>query len=1307
MTECTIADEAKLRRQLKRLGTNPSSEKLTRLIEQSERATERLAERRRARPKLDYPPELPVSERRDEIAEAIRDHPVVILCGETGSGKTTQLPKICLELGRGRRGMIGHTQPRRIAARSVADRVASEMGARVGGVVGAKVRFGDQTGSDTLVKLMTDGILLAETQGDRRLYQYDTIIIDEAHERSLNIDFLLGYLRRLLEVRRDLKVIVTSATIDPERFAAHFALPDEAGVVRPAPIIEVSGRTYPVEIRYRPRVGREDEDLSMVDAIVEAADECAASGHGDALIFLSGEREIRIAARELRKAHPEAGRGQELEIVPLYARLSTAEQRKVFAPHRGRRIVLATNVAETSLTVPGIRYVIDTGEARISRYSPRTRIQRLPIEAISQASANQRAGRCGRIGPGVCIRLFGEDDYLQRDEFTPPEILRTNLASAILRMKSLKLGAVEDFPFIDAPDGRMIRDGIDTLTELGAMNETNELTDLGWKLAKLPVDPRVGRLVIAGDEEGCLHEALVLASALSIQDPRERPAEQQDAADEAHAQFVHEDSDFLGLIKLWGFYHEQKAKLSSSRLRKACTQNFLSFMRMREWSDTYRQLKDLARELGLREGPELGVNIDAEHESYERIHTALLTGLLTGIGHRAREKSSEHKSSEYKGVHSTRFAIHPSSGLFKSRPKWIMAGELVRTTKLWARLCARIQPEWAERVAGDLVKRSHTNPRWDKDRGRVMADEKVSLFGLDLAPKRMVHFGGVDPERSRELFILHGLVEGEAATRHGFLAHNESLVEQVRELEARKRQADLLVEKERIFEFYDRRLGDEVCTTQRLDRWVKRTSAEDERTLYMTRDDLIRDDGRLGSLDDFPDVIDVGGRSLPLDYRMEHGADDDGVTVIAPVDAITIIDERRMEWLVPGLARDKIVELIRGLPKAYRRLFGPASAFAEELLGSVEFAEDDLISVMTDRAQRETGETIPRDAWRRDALPAHLRMHYRVVDRDGEVVAHGRDLHAIRRTIGAEMRGRLAGVDRHEWIREGLTDWTFGEVPERVEVERGGLKLLGYPAVIDQGEAVGLRLMESSHVRDEAMRRGLRRLFMLHLHEEMKYRAEHIPGIERLGLQYTTVGSIDELKWEIVTLVADRAFIGEWPFVRTGAMFEVRLDDGWKRLGDATGEVLSVVEPLLAEYQAVAHGLAADLPPDWMPAADDARRQLAGLVTPGFLTATPWRWLTSYGRYLRAVRVRFEKLRNRGLDRDADLTREIARFEQARRTGAAFFETREGRPEALDELRWLIEEYRVQLFAQELGVAAKVSAKRLEKLWETIRSAAV
>ncbi len=1268
------ADRPRLRRRLRKARREGDEVALGPIEEAIAASEAKVAARRAALPAIDYPPELPVSARREEIRAAIERHQVVVVAGETGSGKTTQLPKICLEAGRGVAGLIGHTQPRRIAARSVAARIAEELGSEVGALVGYKVRFSDHTRPEAVIKLMTDGILLAESQGDRFLNAYDTLIIDEAHERSLNIDFLLGYLKQLLPKRPDLKVVITSATIDTERFSRHFG---------DAPVIEVSGRTHPVELRYRPleapEQGEEVRDLTA--AIVDAVDELAAEGPGDMLVFLPGEREIRETAEALRKHHP-----PHTEILPLYARLGAREQNRVFQPHRGRRIVLATNVAETSLTVPGIRYVIDPGLARISRYSPRTKVQRLPVEKISRASADQRAGRCGRIGPGICIRLYSEQDYLARPRFTDPEIRRSNLAAVILRMKSLGLGEVERFPFVEAPEPKMIGDGYKLLEELGAVRD-RRLTEIGRRLARLPVDPRLGRMILAARDEGSLAEVLVIAAALGVQDPWERPADKAAAADQAHAPFRDERSDFLAYLKLWRAYHDQKRHLSHNKLRKWCREHFVSFMRMRDWCDVHGQLLALVKEMGWRP--------NEEEADYGAIHRALLAGLLGNVANRGEEKGAE-----YTGARGIKLHLFPGSALFKKKPKWIMAAELVETSRLYARTCARIEPEWIEAVAGPLLKRSHFDPHWEKRRGAVVAFERATLYGLLVYGRRRVDFGPIDPATAREIFIRQALVAGEVRNPPPFLRHNLALVEEIEEIEAKARRRDVLVDEEEIFAFYEQRLPEGICDIRAFEKWRKRAEWEAPKKLYLEREALMRRGGVAES--QFPTRLAVAGLTLPLSYAFEPGSEADGVTVTVPLPALNLLRPEPFQWLVPGLLHEKIVALIKSLPKALRRNFVPAPDFADACVAALTPSDTPLTEALAHQLLRMTGVRIPSDAWDEARLPDHLRMNFKVVDEAGEVVASGRDLAELQRRLGGEARRSFATEPLWSQEREGITEWDFGTLPESVEFERAGVALKGFPALVDRGDSVALQLLDTPGAAERASRSGLLRLLLLALPEKVKYLRRALPGIDRICLYYAPLGSCEAIKGQLIERAAEIAFIeplDELP--RDRAAFEASLERGRGALVASANELAGRVEAVLAAHHRLAKRLKGNLHPAWLHAVADIRDQLDHLIGPDFVRRTPAAWLGELPRYLKAIERRLEKLEQGGAARDRQLMNEIAPLWSACKTRLEGLDGSIDDPE-LERYRWMVEELRVSFFAQELGTKMPVSVKRLKEQWKRV-----
>ena len=1297
-----LRDRHRLRRALRSLRPTKDFEKadarLQQLTEQVE-ASAAEADRRRARlPVPNFDLDLPVVHRREEIADAIRDNQVVVICGETGSGKTTQLPKICLDLGRGVTGLIGHTQPRRIAARSVANRLRDELNNRA--AVGFKVRFTDETSPDSFIKLMTDGILLAETQSDRFLEKYDTIIIDEAHERSLNIDFLLGYLKRLLPKRPDLKLIITSATIDPDRFSRHFD---------GAPVVMVTGRTFPVEVRYRPLMS-EDEDaqtFEMTDALLAAVDELGRATTGDTLVFLTGERDIRETADALRK-HT----NDRLDVLPLYARLSAEEQMRVFRPTGRRRVVLATNVAETSLTVPGITGVIDTGLARISRYSTRNRLQRLPIEPVSQASADQRKGRCGRVSEGVCIRLYSEEDFEKRPRYTDPEILRTNLASVILQMKAFKLGDVEDFPFLDPPDYRQVRDGYQTLFEINAIDANNDLTDAGRILARLPVDPRLGRMLMAAKEENCLEELLALAAALSIQDPRERPMDKRHEADDAHAQFREAGSDFLALLNLWRFWRDTLRQLSQSQARKRCKQLYLSYTRMREWADIHRQLIEYVAGFDWR--------LNREPAAYDAVHRALLTGLLANVGRKIDQV-------EYQGVRGRRFFIFPGSGLFQKKPNWLMAGELVETTKVYARTCASIQPEWIEHVAADLVKRTHTDPHWQRKTARVMAYERVTLYGLPVVNKRSVPLAPIDPKQSRSIFIRSALVEMEYDTGAPFFRHNAQLIRDVELLEAKGRRRDIMVDADTRFAWYDARVPAQVVGGQSFDKWRRAAEHDNRRLLFMEPEDLMaRVGGELGG-EQFPDKLvipqwhgrparvlegkaaDAGGTPVPqqaaaefdLSYRFDPGHAFDGVTVTLPLAALNQIPADRLDWLVPGLIEEKALDLIRTMPKALRVNFVPAPDFARRAVHRMPFGQGNLPESLAAALGKLSGLSVRAENFSPDGLPDYLRMNVRVIDEHAKQVAVGRDLKQLRQQLRGSARDAFAITPPPPYDRDGITAWDFGDLPERVELRQNGTTLQGFPSLVDRGGAVSLRLLETPDLARDATRRGVRRLFLIDYAKELRHLIDTLPAIKPMGLHYAPLGPGERLKDQIREAVADRLVADIPKRVRTKEEFTIRLETAWNRLRPLAEEVGDIAAKSLARRHDLALKLEAATAPLMNDAVHDLRRQVAELVPPDFLTATPLPWLPHLPRYLRAAQVRLDKLLNAGLKRDANAAATLAPLLLAYREKISA-DPDAARSAEMVQTRWMLEELRVQLFAQELGTAIPVSAKKVERQLEAV-----
>jgi ATP-dependent helicase HrpA len=1260
---------------------------LAEIATEIDRAEARLAARQAAVPALTFPESLPVSLRRDDIAAAIRDHQVVVVAGETGSGKTTQIPKICLQLGRGLRGQIGHTQPRRIAARTVAERIAEELDRPLGSTVGYKVRFTDQVSDDTMIKVMTDGILLAEIQNDRMLYRYDTLIIDEAHERSLNIDFILGYLRELLPKRPDLKLVITSATIETARFAEHFR-----GPAGPAPVIEVSGRTFPVEVRYRPLTTVDaaadadaaavptEEPMDQVDGIAAAVDELGREGDGDILVFLSGEREIRDTADALGKRDL-----RDTDIVPLYGRLSAAEQHKVFERHSRRRVVLATNVAETSLTVPGIRYVIDPGTARISRYSSRLKVQRLPIEPVSQASANQRKGRCGRVADGICVRLYSEEDFTGRPEFTEPEILRTNLASVILQMTNLGLGDLAKFPFIDPPDRRNINDGVQLLAELGALDD-RRLTPLGRQLAQLPVDPRLARMVIEADKQECVAEVMVIASALSIQDPRERPADKQQQADEKHARFTDKESDFFSYLNLWRYLREKQQELSGNQFRRLCRSEFLNYLRVREWQDIYAQLRQVVRTLGLSLAEDREELAAGQH-----VHTALLAGLLSHIGLKDTDKR------EYLGARGAKFAIFPGSALFKKQPRWVMSAELVETSRLWGRVNARIEPEWAENLAPHLVKHSYSEPHWEKRQGAVMAYEKVTLYGLPIVPRRKVGYARVDPVLCRELFIRHALVEGDWETHHTFFTANAKLLTQIEEIENRARRRDIAVDDETVYALYDARIPAEVVSARHFDSWWKKARRTDPDLLTFTRELLVNAGRDTIDPNAFPDAWLAGGVRLPLTYQFEPNSTADGVTVQLPLTLLNKVDAEDFGWSVPGFRKDVVIALIRALPKALRTNFVPVPDWAEAVLDRVPVRRGPLPEAIGAELRRLNGTVVPRDAWRPDQVPGHLRMNFRVLDEHGATLAEGRDLDVLRRTLAPKVQATISAAAGN-LERRGLTTNDFGSLPRRVAQVRGGYEVTVYPALSDEGESVAVRVFETEAEQRTAMVAGTRKLLLLTLPPAARYLGGRLDNRAKLELSRANpYRSIADLLDDCAGAAVDKLVADAGGPVWSSAEFTALRDTVRQDLVDAVANVVAQVQAVLSTAYDVDQRLRGLKDPSLIPALADIRQQLKGLVHGGFVTETGWRQLHQLPRYLRGIVHRLDRLGG-NLARDRQLMAQIHEIESEYR------ELRAEQPagEALVQIRWMIEELRINLFAQVLGTAYPISDKRIFKAMDQL-----
>ena len=1388
---CMLADKQALRRKLRDIAdlqkspddnANVKSQRLLGEVAQKIRVSQAKCSARKANlPKPEYPLELPVSSRRDEIAKAIANNQVVIVCGETGSGKTTQLPKICLELGRGVAGLIGHTQPRRIAARSVASRIAQELNSPLGEVVGYKVRFNDKITDGSYVKLMTDGILLAETQGDKFLNAYDTIIIDEAHERSLNIDFLLGYLKQLLPKRPDLKVIVTSATIDAERFSSHF---------NGAPVIEVSGRTYPVEIRYRPlgKAGfrakessdaenaqfdledenifgivrkaktearwleEDDEEEAIEEAIMDAADDLLRQDDGDILVFLPGEREIRDVAEHLRKYQGRSTKLKHIEVLPLFARLSIEDQQKIFKPHSARRIVLATNVAETSLTVPGIKYVIDAGLARMNRYSVRAKVEQLQIEKISQAAAKQRAGRCGRVSNGICVRLYSEQDFDGRAEFTEPEILRSSLASVILRMAALRLGDIADFPFIEAPSSRLITDGYQLLQELGAVDAQRQITEIGLQLAKLPLDPRVGRMILAAKRENCLTEILIIASVLSMQDPRERPMDKREAADNAHSRFTGEGSDFMSYLKIWDFYDNAlKTKKSNKDLLNICHANFLSFLRLKEWRELHGQIKQIVEEMEFK--------LNTESANYEQIHKALLAGLLGNIGFKDGDNDS------YAGARGIRFFVAPGSGLKKTRPKWVIAAELVDTSKLYARCVAKIEPDWIEPLARGLTESQYSDPRWDRKMGMVNAWERVSLYGLTIIPKRRVHYGPINPKESRAIFIREALGNGEFDTRAAFFVANERLIAEVEELEHKARRQDVLVDEHQLFAFYDSKIPADIYNAASFEKWREGAEKLNSKLLYLTRDDLMRHGADAITAVQFPEKMvlsAVGAKQIfeiPLKYRFEPSHILDGVTATVPLALLNQLDHTPTEWLVLGMLREKLTYLIKALPKTFRRVCVPVPEFVTGFLeyvtltptqtltltltltltplpnpsptrgeglktpfptrGEEQSTRDvstpsplkgegwgegvaynkQLLETLAAYIQHKTTLKISKDDWL-EPIPAHLLMNFSIVDDAGRELAMGRDWNALKKQLGsaAQLTFRNTSPDIE---KTGLKQWDFGDLPQTLSFERDGLKVTGYPALEDDVESVSIKLFDTAHEAEINHRQGVCRLMRFELKEQIKQLEKGLPNFNQYALSLRNVMSPDDLREDILTAIADRAFIGEDDLPRTNADFMKLKQRARTRLPAVSEAIARQAQAIAAEYQLLTNQQG-KMPVIVNRLKRDLESQVQLLVYKSCFSQTPWEYLQNVPRYLKALRLRIEK-QPTAPDRDGKNAASVGaiwqkwqdKTNQLQASGSLI-------PPALQDYRWLIEELRVSLFAQELKTPFPVSIKRLEKSWQDL-----
>ncbi len=1251
--------------------------------------------------KITYPEDLPVSARRDDIAKAIQEHQVVIISGETGSGKTTQIPKICLELGRGRKKTIGHTQPRRIAATSVAHRIAEELETPIGRWVGYQIRFADKSSEETAIKLMTDGILLAESQRDPLLRQYDTIIIDEAHERSLNIDFLLGFLYQLLQKRPDLKLIITSATIDADKFAKHFSLKG-----KPAPVIDVSGRLHPVEIRYRPilqdddapeagekgsKTAAEQAERDLHDGILDAVQECRRHGSGDILVFLPGEREIRDAAQFLRRQQLVG-----VDILPLYARLSQAEQQRIFRPQgQARRIVLATNVAETSVTVPGIRYVIDSGLARIKRYSWRNKIEQLRIERISQASANQRAGRCGRLGPGVCIRLYGQEDFDARAEFTDPEILRSSLASVILRLKSLRVDDVENFPFVDPPSGRAIADGYQILEEVGALNDRGRLTRIGRTLARWPLDPRIGRMIIAAQRFDCLAEVLVIAAALSVQDPRDRSIERRERAERAHQRFINPQSEFLAYLNMWQWYADLvKSRLSRRALANRLREQLLSPMRFREWREVHKQLSTLVREQKWR--------INQSEATYEQIHKALLTGLLSQIGYRTEDGRL------YQGTRDIRFYIHPGSTLSKRGGAWVLAGEIVQTTQVFARCVARIEPEWIEAVAGRFIGKHWNEPRWEKRNGRVVANERGMLFGLLIYQGRRVHYGRIHPEEARELFLRQGLVPNELHTRLDFYRHNQKLIREIEQLEHRSRRPDILVDEQVIYEFYEAQIPADICQTATLERWYRKLPRDKQKQLFLSREVLMQHRAQDITVDVYPRQLELHGLALKLSYHFEPGSIRDGVTIEVPLFHLNQLSAEPLQWLVPGLLKDKVEALLRSLPLRYRRVCVPipdyVEGFYQRHFKKAVQPSGSLIDALIEDIWRQKGVRVAADDFKMDDLPAHLHMNIHVVDEKGRFLAGGRDLRELQAQFSRQAQQQFREVASQDQQVEGrfgdeqFTDWTFGDWEDEITLQKGRQSVVGYPALEDHETACQIVVLDDPKKAQKAHQQGLKRLFLLQMKEPVRYQRRQLQrDLLPQALQFRHFGTQEELVDQVIDRAVEQAAL-QSPWPRTEKEFRERLQQARQAFNTACQEMVKLITEILKYWSEVQKAL--EQHRAYEDAYKDMQAHLRRLMPKAFLRQTDYAQLRHFPRYLRAVMMRMDKLRtdpNRDQRWQAEVTPLELNYLEARKA------LKGPLPDLLQEYRWQLEELRVSLFAQELRTPRPVSPKRLNRLWERVR----
>ena len=1230
---------------------------------------------------IDFPSNLPVVEKKQAIYEAIKHHQVVIIAGETGSGKTTQIPKICLELGLGVKGYIGHTQPRRLAARSVANRIAEELKTEIGQLVGYKVRFSDHVSDSTLIKLMTDGILLAEIQQDKLLLQYDTIIIDEAHERSLNIDFILGYLKQLLPKRPDLKVIITSATIDVERFSNHF---------NHAPIIEVSGRTYPVEVRYRPVIFSEDSESDKnndFQPIINAIDELSSESTGDILIFLTGEREIRDLADTLRKLEL-----KHTEILPLYARLSASEQNRIFQPHNGRRIVLATNVAETSLTVPGIKYVIDPGLARISRYSYRTKVQRLPIEPISQASANQRKGRCGRTSDGICIRLYDEQDFLSRPEFTEPEILRTNLASVILQMTSLGLGDIAAFPFVESPDSRHIRDGIRLLEELGAIYTKHHhyhLTDIGRILSQLPIDPRLARMLVEARQLGCIKEVMIITAALSIQDPRERPFDKQQASDEKHRRFADKESDFISFINLWNYIASQQAELSGNQFRRLCQKEYLNYLRIREWQDVYTQIRQTVKQLAFP--------INSKLADYRSLHIALLSGLLSHVGMKEIEKH------EYIGARNIKFAIFPNSAIFKNQPKWCIASELVETSRLWGRTAAKIEAEWIEPIAKHLVKYSYSEPRWSKKQGTTIANEKVTLYGLPIVASRTVNYSKIDPILSRSLFIRHALVEGDWQTNHSFYKQNQKLINEVEDLEHKSRRQDILIDDDDLYNFYDQRIDKSVISAKHFDTWWKTKQKVDPEFLNVEKNMLIKPSAQPVKVNDYPDFWYQDNLKLPLSYQFDLGNERDGVTITIPLNILNQIKNSGFDWQVPGFRYDLIISLIKSLPKSLRKSLVPAPNYAEAFLSRVNSTASPLLETLQNEFRKMTGTRIESTDWQLDQVPSYLKMNFSIVDHNREI-AFGKDLVKLQEQLKTEVQQALSSLTQKKSIKiekNNITDWDFGSLPAIYEEKQNNYTIKAYPAIIDNQHSVSIKLVDSLEEQKRLSKLGIRRLLILNIPSPIKYLHEKLPNKSKLGLYFNSFGTVLNLIDDCIACGVDHLIEKNNQPIDNKQQYQQLLTYTKSHINETVVDIAKQVESILTLHFNINKKLKGRVDLSLAFALSDIKQQVSELVYKGFVAQTGYDKLPDIYRYLSAIEKRLEKLGS-NMAKDRQAMNIIEEVKNEYQTWLNSLPENQKSLSKVTNIKWMIEELRVNLFAQQLGTPYPISAKRIRQQIETV-----